>query len=92
MTLEEAKKLEPGTRLEDFGGSCEILKRISDGYIIFGYEDAHYCYYTGFLSFEDIVEFKYEISDNDWDDWTFDGDRIVHTDSSGYCKPIDRED
>lgn len=79
MTIEEAKELEPGTVLTaPHNSSREILKRVSNGYIVLHYEDAHYVYDTLFLSFEDIVEYEYEVTEEWWEIDIFDGDKIEH--------------
>lgn len=91
MTIEEAKELEPGTVISDSHFSCcEILKRVSNGYIIFGYEDAHYVYYIEFLSFEDIIERGFGIMSEDWEKHLFDGDEIKHIEHYDNYIPIDR--
>lgn len=91
MTLDEAKNLEEGTVIWDkhYSG-CQILKRVSNGYIIFGYEDAHYVYYIEFLSFEDIIERGFEITSEDWEKHLFDGDEIKHIEHYDSYIPIDR--
>ena len=79
MTIEEAKELEPGTVLTaPHNSSREILKRVSNGYIVLHYEDAHYYYDTLFLSFEDIVEYEYEVTEEWWEIDIFNGDNIEH--------------
>lgn len=79
MTIDEAKELDDGTILTSPGcGSCEILKRVSNGYIVLHYEDAHYVYSVLFLSFEDIVEFKYEVTSEWWEIDQYDGNEIEH--------------
>lgn len=91
MTIEEAKELESGTVISDTHFSCcEILKRVSNGYIIFGYEDAHYVYYIEFLSFEDIIERGFEITSEDWEKHLFDSDEIKHIEHYDSYIPIDR--
>ena len=91
MTLDEAKNLEEGTVIWDnHYSSCQILKRVSNGYIIFGYEDAHYVYYIEFLSFDDIVEREFEITSEDWENHLFDGDEIKHIEHYDSYIPIDR--
>lgn len=91
MTIEEAKEFEPGTVIRDSHFSCcEILKRVSNGYIILGYEDAHYVYYIEFLSFEDIIERGFEITSEDWEEHLFDGDEIKHIEHYDSYIPIDR--
>lgn len=79
MTLDEAKNLEEGTVIWDkHYSSCQILKRVSNGYIIFGYEDAHYVYYIDFLSFDDIVEREFEKTLEEYEIDIFNGDEIKH--------------
>ncbi len=91
MTLDEAKNLEEGTVIWDkHYSSCQILKRVSNGYIIFGYEDAHYVYYIEFLSFEDIIERGFEITSEDWEKHLFDDDEIKHIEHYDSYIPIDR--
>ena len=75
MTLEEVMNLEPGTIVGTWS-SVQILKKISDGYIVLGYEDAHNVYYTDFKSFDDIMEFHPEIVTESYMDDIFDGENI----------------
>lgn len=81
MTVEEAKELEIGTYLDGNGGSIEILKRISDGYIVLSYEDSHKVYHAQFYSFEDIAEY-YEVVDEDtrsyYEEFIFNDSKLKH--------------
>jgi len=84
MIFEEAKKLEVGTILECGWSVVEILKVISDGYIVLYYDcTQHHYYHTRYLSYEDIVEY-YNVANPDdysWCDYQFDGNNIKHDDS-----------
>lgn len=90
MTIEQAKELENGTILAGWNDSEQILKRVSNGYITFGYESSHYIYYLNFLSFEDIVERGFEISENDWDDTLFDSENVVYKEERDSYLPKER--
>ena len=83
MTLTEATNLEAGTIVENF----EILKRISDGYLVFYFEDAHNVYNPKFVPFEDFVERDYEINTDDWvKEGIFNESHIKHVDDHGFCR------
>ena len=83
MTLEEAKELEVGTFLECGWAVVEILKVISNGYIMLYHDETqHHFYHVRYLSYEDIVEY-YNVVDLDNDSWVeyqFDGQNIVSDD------------
>lgn len=79
MTIEEAKELEVGTFLECNWSVVEILKVISDGYIVLYYDcTQHHYYHVRYLSYEDIVEY-YNVADLNeysWIESQFDGKNI----------------
>lgn len=91
MNRQEAEILETGTFLEGCGdGYDEILKKISDGYLVLHYSCHHNVYNVEFISFEDIVEFNYSICE-DVEEYIFDGSYIEHEDGFGFCKPKNKE-
>lgn len=91
MTQEEAKELEVGTFLECVWSIVEILKVISDGYIVLYYDcTQHHYYHVRYLSYEDIVEY-YNVANLDeysWIEDQFDDERIKHGDDETYFYEI----
>lgn len=89
MTLEETRELDEHTLLNCGWGYMEILKRISDGYLTLNYSDRHNNYNIEFTSFENIVEYGYEVETyNGWAAMYFKSENIEHEDDFGFCKPI----
>lgn len=80
--------IETGTVLNDrYYSSCQVLKRISDGYLVLHYEDAHGVYNVLYKTFDEIESMTE--CDNDWDRALFDAENIAHIDNFGFCKKID---
>ena len=88
--IEDIYDIEPGTILEtDDYSSMQVLKRISDGYLVLEYESPHYVYNVLYKSFDEIADMH--VSENDWDNYLFDAKQIKHIDDFGFCKNIDKE-
>ena len=90
MTQEEARNIEPFTVLYGNGDEyVQVLKRISDGYIAMNYDTTHYVHNMIFISFEDMVVFNYEKTDNSWETSLFDEDKIRHLNDFGFCEHME---
>lgn len=77
--------LENGVVLETSYGYMQILKRISDGYLVLDYEPAHCVYNVLFRTFDEIKEYK--VVEDDWvEHELFEDSCIVHIDEFGFCK------
>jgi len=88
MTTELAKNLEAGTILQGSGdGYDEIIKVLSNGYLVFHYSLAHYCYSIEFLNFDTLVDYNYELCSDSWVADIFDG-KLIHRIDSNYYKSI----
>lgn len=80
--------IEVGMVLEDESYDVyQILKKISDGYLVLYYESAHYVYNVRYITFEEAEKMKLA------DDWSvenlFDAKNIEHIDNiGGFCKYI----
>lgn len=75
--LQDMKNFEPGTVLTSTGDSTfEILKKLSDGYIVLRYSDSHKVYDTEFIKFEELIEFNYTVTDLEWEKDLFIGENI----------------
>jgi hypothetical protein len=75
--LQDMKNFEPGTVLTSTGDSTiEILKKLSDGYIVLRYSDSHKVYDTEFIKFEHLIEFNYTVTDLEWEKDLFIGENI----------------
>lgn len=73
------KNLEVGTVIADTNyNTYEILKKISDGYILLYYSSSHKVYSTDFIEFDKIVEYGYIITDDEWEVDVFNGDNMKH--------------
>jgi len=89
MTINEVKELQTYDILScKWDTVIQILKQISDGYIVLNYSQNHRVFNTAFKSFEDIISDEYEIDDGLWE-YEFKGESIRHIDEFGFCKPID---
>lgn len=89
MTLDKVKELQTYDILScKWDTVIQILKQISDGYIVLNYSPNHRVFNTEFKSFEDIISNEYEIDDGLWE-YEFEGESISHIDEFGFCKPID---
>ena len=80
-----SKNIEIGTVLCDQNGTYQILKKISDGYLVLYYEDAHYVYNVLYKTFEEVGSMT---ECDDWDSELFNADNIAHIDEFGFCKNI----
>lgn len=79
--------LENGVVLDTGCGYMQILKRISDGYLVLDYEPAHYVYNVLFRTFDEIKEYK--VVEDDWvKQELFEDSCIVHIDEFGFCKKV----
>lgn len=89
MTIEEAKNLEEGNVIDIDGGYDQILKRISDGYLVLYYSDSHKVYNVEYRPFDFYVEWGYEVCHSDYEVGLFDCDSLQHRDDFGACEPIE---
>lgn len=79
--------LENGVVLETSYGYMQILKRISDGYLVLDYESPHCVYNVLFRTFDEIKEYK--VVENDWvERELFEDSCIAHIDEFGFCKKV----
>lgn len=89
MTLDEVKNLQTYEILScKWDTVIQILKQISDGYIVLNYSPNHRIFNTAFMSFEDIISNEYEIDDGLLE-YEFDGESISHIDEFGFFAKID---
>ena len=89
MTKEDAMELEPGTILDsDWDTVIQILKRISDGYLVLNYSPNHNAFNVEFKSFDEISAY-YNVSDDSWWEDTFNGEMIKGDERCGCCKPVE---
>ena len=79
--------LENGVVLDTGYGYTQILKRISDGYLVLDYESSHCVYNVLFRTFDEIKEYK--VIEEDWvEDELFNDSCIKHIDEFGFCKKV----
>jgi hypothetical protein len=84
INLQELKNLEHGTVLTaPHDSTIEILKKLSDGYIVLRYSDSHKVYDTEFVKFEELIEFNYTVTDLEWEKDLFIGENIKE--NPGWC-------
>ena len=80
--------IETGTVLKDqYDGLCQVLKKISDGYLVLYYEHAHYVYNVLYKTLDEINAMC--VCCEDWENHLFDSDNIAHIDEFGFCKKTD---
>lgn len=80
--------IKTGTVLKDrYGELCQVLKKISDGYLVLYYESAHYVYNVLYKTLDEINAMS--ACCEDWENDLFDSDNMAHIDEFGFCKKID---
>jgi len=91
MTIEESKNLEEGNVIGIYGGYDQILKKISDGYLVLYYSDSHKVYNVEYRTFDFYAEYSYELCHSDYEVGLFECDSIQHRDDFGACEPIEND-
>lgn len=77
--------IEVGMVLEDESYDVyQILKKISDGYLVLYYESAHQVYNVVYKTFDEIKKCK--VCDDEWALLYFKSENIKHIDDYGFCK------
>ena len=86
--MEEIKNLNTYDILScQYDTVIQILKQISDGYLVLDYSPNYNNFGVRFLSFQDIIQSGYKLDNGLWKD-TFSTENIRHIDEFGYCEPI----